>query len=187
LRIKAHIIDTVTKSGLVFPHDANDLSTQEITSVLNNRKEMAADMRANLKLGNEYLEVKDLKLLARVLLYADPSLGDHFNTPELIARLQDEKWANHIDGINSFAFEQYNRPSWEGQRIFRSEYNKLGLGGGATSAGDLVILAVGCDMPLVVRKSGEFYTYIGPTYFPYAMRGELWISSDDVVVDMILA
>jgi len=148
---------------------------------------MATDVRANLKVKADdgYSEVKDLELLAVVLLYAD-SLGYHFNTPELVAWLQDEKRANNIDGINSFAFEQYIRPSWEGQRIFRSESNKLGLGGGATSAGDLVVLAAGCDVPLVVRKSGEFYTYIGPTYFPHAMRGELWVSSDDFLIDMFL-
>jgi len=186
LRIKAHIIDTVAKSGLTFPHDAKDLSTQEITSVLNNWKEMATGMMANLKVGDGYSEVKDLELLAVVLLYADSLLCYHFNTPELVAWLQDEKRANHIDGINPFAFEQQIRPSWEGQRIFRSESNKLGLGGGVTSAGDLVVLVAGCDVPLVVRKSGELYTYIGPTYFPHAMRGELWASSDDFLIDMIL-
>jgi hypothetical protein len=60
LIIKAHIIDTVAESGLIFPHDAKDLSTQEITSVLNNWKKMATEVRANLKFKADdgYSEVK---------------------------------------------------------------------------------------------------------------------------------
>jgi hypothetical protein len=43
-----------------------------------------------------------------------------------------------------------------------------------TSVGDVVILAAGSDVPLIVRPCGEYYTYVCAAHFPGAMYGEMW-------------
>lgn len=63
--------------------------------------EIATDTRASVRKEDGYSEAKDLELLAFVMLYGDYSFGfgNHLNTPNFVTWLEDDKRANHIDGV----------------------------------------------------------------------------------------
>ena len=67
-------------------------------------------------------------------------------------------------------------PTWNGQRVYKTQANQLGMAGSETRQGDVVALVAGCDLPLILRPCGDFFNYVAPTYLPGAMFGEMWPS-----------
>lgn len=209
LKINAIIVDSVAHVGLEFPSYVEDFATIEVTSVLESWRDLAIGTTAEVKsrhFDKQAFEVKGLGLLA-VALFREKGnfrVGDGYNISNFEKWIENKARTNVIKGLCSeqqygwddtrfdwedlslYWFEEYVKPSWEGQRVFRSHANRLGMGGSQTSPGDIIVLAAGCDVPLILRQCGEFYTYIGPTAFPGAMQGELWPSSKNKLTPMIL-
>jgi len=56
--------------------------------------------------------------------------------------------------------------------VTQQKQGNLGLGPQDMQKGDLVCVLYGCRLPVILRKDGRFYTFIGPAYVDGAMNGE---------------
>lgn len=56
--------------------------------------------------------------------------------------------------------------------ICKTEGGRIGNGPRNIEAGDIIALAVGCQVPLVLRQVGPFYRLVGPCYIAGIMQGE---------------
>jgi hypothetical protein len=70
-------------------------------------------------------------------------------------------------------------PTWNGQKLYKTQASRLGMASSETRQGDVVALIAGCDLPLILRPCGDSFNYVAPTYFPGAMFGEMWPSTED--------
>lgn len=68
-------------------------------------------------------------------------------------------------------------PCWRNQKVFRTQSGLLGMAYRTAKPEDVVILAMGCRVPLIIRPSGRAYNYVCPAYVPGAIYGEMWPSS----------
>jgi hypothetical protein len=59
-----------------------------------------------------------------------------------------------------------------GRSVFMTDGFNLGLGPPEIKAGDIVCVLYGCSLPVVLRRDGRFYTFIGPAYVNGGMSGE---------------
>lgn len=60
----------------------------------------------------------------------------------------------------------------QGRSIFISETGYCGLLPEHAKEGDCLCVLFGCDVPVVLRKAGDFYTFIGECYIQGLMDGE---------------
>ena len=60
----------------------------------------------------------------------------------------------------------------EGRRVFISESGYCGLVPEIAKVGDCLCVLFGCDVPVVLRKTGDWYTFIGECYIQRLMDGE---------------
>jgi hypothetical protein len=60
----------------------------------------------------------------------------------------------------------------EGRRVFVSESGYCGLVPEHAKDGDCLCILFGCDVPVVLRKTGDWYTFIGECYIQRLMDGE---------------
>ncbi|KAF2103035.1 HET-domain-containing protein [Rhizodiscina lignyota] len=189
LHVKGIIIDHVDGVGLAFPVAANTLSDAQVSAVLLSWREISKRVeRSFIDLRPADREVESLNMLAHIMFrdaLAIMITGKEMNVAALQEWLVHEKRTTEIPGLfpsrngedsklSSYQFDSYVRPGWEGQKVFKTRSNQLAMAGSPTSVGDAVVLVAGSDVPLVVRPCGRDYMYIGPTYFPGAMLGEMW-------------
>ncbi|CAO2649303.1 Nn.00g066880.m01.CDS01 [Neocucurbitaria sp. VM-36] len=59
-----------------------------------------------------------------------------------------------------------------GRSMFTTTEGNLGLGPRDMQTDDLVCVLYGCRLPVILRKDGRFYTFVGPAYVDGAMNGE---------------
>ncbi len=58
--------------------------------------------------------------------------------------------------------------------LFLTETGHLGISQGDLEIEDLVVLLPGSDFPIILRKAGEYYRFMGPAIVAGMMRGEEW-------------
>lgn len=192
LHAKAIIIDYVDDVGLAFPTAAKSLSDIKVSETLFSWREVsksATDSSVDFDSANR--AAKSLSMLANTI-FRD---AQAFEENEGLNMVAVQEWFENTERIGeipdlflnfggekaillSWQFEDYVRPGWEGQKIFKTRSNQLAMAGSPTSIGDLVMLVAGSDVPVVARPCGEDYIYIGPAYFPSAMDGAMWPETD---------
>jgi hypothetical protein len=59
-----------------------------------------------------------------------------------------------------------------GRCLFTTHEGNVGLGPGDMRDDDIVSVLFGCRLPVVLRRHGRFYEFIGPAYVDSAMNGE---------------
>ncbi|CAM1508647.1 Fc.00g054950.m01.CDS01 [Cosmosporella sp. VM-42] len=77
-----------------------------------------------------------------------------------------------------------NAIAW--RRLMGTENGRMGLGPPATRAGDSIALLLGCDTPIILRKSEESWTVVGECYVHGAMYGEMLLTNKFEVGDIKL-
>lgn len=57
--------------------------------------------------------------------------------------------------------------------FFLTNSGYMGLGPESIQNGDLICIVFGCPIPLLLRKTGDFYLLVGEIYVYGMMRGEM--------------
>jgi hypothetical protein len=61
----------------------------------------------------------------------------------------------------------------QGRRLLTTEKGFVGVGPMHMRRGDAVAVLLGASMPVILRKAGERFTYVGECYIHGIMRGEV--------------
>jgi hypothetical protein len=76
------------------------------------------------------------------------------------------------DRINLTAFITRVRDCTRHRRLASTNRGRLGLVRSKVRLGDLIVVLLGCSVPVVLRKSGQQYVLFGETYIHGIMNGE---------------
>jgi hypothetical protein len=87
--------------------------------------------------------------------------------------LQDPKEALSKNDVATF-FQVYVIYLLLGKAFFVTKMGYMGTSLEAIQVGDTIVVFAGMNLPVVVRKEGDFYRLIGPTYAHGIMDGEAW-------------
>jgi hypothetical protein len=64
------------------------------------------------------------------------------------------------------------RRTMMGRKFFLSSSGYMGLGPLALQEGDMICILLGCDVPLLIRKEGDYYRLVGECFVWGLMDGE---------------
>lgn len=68
-----------------------------------------------------------------------------------------------------------------GRRFLMTKEKLMGLGTGFLMRGDIVVVALGCSTPIVLRPEGKEYRFVGDVYISGYMRGKAVQENEDSV------
>lgn len=74
--------------------------------------------------------------------------------------------------FQNLIFEDYFADAMTGRRFLLTSNGLFGLGTGAARSGDIVCVPLGCSTPVILRKVGDGYRYVGDVYIDGYMYGK---------------
>jgi hypothetical protein len=70
------------------------------------------------------------------------------------------------------------------KRIFLTKGGYIGLGPADALIGDMVVILVGCNLPVILRPSSNQWRFVGESYMAGIMDGELILPDGSLELDM---
>jgi hypothetical protein len=82
------------------------------------------------------------------------------------------------EGIVRDFLKRVQAVTWN-RRFLETSDGLVGIAPGQTEKGDKVCILYGCSVPVILRKKGRFYEYIGEAYIYGKMDGEAIVAHED--------
>lgn len=100
-----------------------------------------------------------------------------------------ENTARHLDqGTAAGGKASSFASGWSltGLNFFVLERGYFGLGYRDVAEGDILAIAAGADVPIILRPAGDFYTFMGSAFVPGIMYGEAWKDDPEKLEEFIV-
>jgi hypothetical protein len=187
LNLRVITVDSIDRTGLSFPNPNKlPLSDPKIAEVITSWVDLCKEATKISSNGSVSNETKNMRALTEAMFagYWRSSDKRAAEIEEILRSIGH--WHGKTHPSSSRGFEVFASSRWEGRKLYRSQSKRFGMGGSSTAPGDIIVIAVDCRAPLILRPTEGCYTYIGPTHLSRAFWEEYWPALRNELMDITM-